>query len=254
MSARKRAVAAAFAGAAAGYDAHAGLQAEAAAWLAEIVGGLGLTAPCRMVEIGCGTGLLTACLAARLPGLHGVVSDLAPAMVARCRARMGPPFTYVVMDAERPCLRGQADLLVGGLAAQWFEAPGRSVAGLATLLRPGGWVVLSVPEAESLTGWRAACVAEGVEPPMPALPSVADLTACWRGEVLVRRTRVRVRHENGVDFLAAVKGVGAQVPRPGHVPMRAGTLRRVLRRFERESGAVAAYALAAICLRVDYPR
>ena len=254
MSGRKRAIAAAFGGAAAGYDAHAALQAQAADWLAGLVAGLTLPGTCRMLEIGCGTGLLTARLAAVMPGLAGVVSDLAPAMVAACRARMGDGFGYVAMDAEAPCVTGGFDLVVGGMAAQWFETPGRSVAGLGALLRPGGWLVLSVPEAESLPAWRAACVAEGVVPPMPEFASVAALSGGWPGPLVVRRCRVRVRYGSGVEFLAGLKGVGAAVPRAGHAPMAPGVLRRVLRRFEREGEGVAAYALAAMCLGKDQPR
>ncbi len=253
MSARKRAIAASFDGAAAGYDAHAALQARAADWLASGVLALGLPENCRMLEIGCGTGMLTARLAAALPGLGGVASDMAPAMVAACRARMGAAWAYAVMDAEAPCVTGGFDLVVGGMAAQWFEAPARSVAGLGRLLHPGGWLALSVPEAESLAGWRAACAAEGVVAPMPDFAAVDALVDGWRGRVMVHRTRVRLRHDSGVGFLVSLRGVGAAVPRAGHVPMTPGTLRRVLRRFEASGGAVADYALAAIFLRRDPP-
>ncbi|GEP10802.1 methyltransferase domain-containing protein [Methylobacterium gnaphalii] len=43
----------------------------------------------RTLEIGCGTGFLTRALRSRIPVGSMLATDIAPAMIARCRTRIG---------------------------------------------------------------------------------------------------------------------------------------------------------------------
>src|SRR3546814_17531139 len=68
-------------------EAH--VQREVAQGLAAHIAGLPVRRDPRLLEIGCGTGLLTSALVEE--GLSGdwVVSDLSPVMAARCREGLG---------------------------------------------------------------------------------------------------------------------------------------------------------------------
>lgn len=246
----KARVAASFAAAAGSYDAHAGLQRRAAAALVGLAAGLDLPSAPRMLELGCGTGLLTEALAAALPGLHGLVTDIAPPMLAACRARFGPAFLYAALDAEQPGLvSDRFDLLAAGLVAQWFTAPAASIRHLAGLLRPGGWMLLSLPAPGSLSRWGAASAAEGITPPILPFPDPERLRADWPGESQLVWQQIDLAYPTGRAFLAGLAGIGAGTPRPGHVTLNAGRLRRVIGRFEREFGAVADYRVGCLALR-----
>ena len=89
----KAAVAAAFGAAADTYDDKADVQRAAAERLAQRLSALDLPAAPRVLEIGCGTGLLSRALAG-MKTSELVISDISEPMVARCRmsarGRAGP--------------------------------------------------------------------------------------------------------------------------------------------------------------------
>ena len=87
--ARGLSAAARFGRAAREYEAHATVQQHTAIRLAEQIADLPLPPQPRVLEIGCGTGLLTRELAYRLGPADWTITDLAPAMLAAVRRRGG---------------------------------------------------------------------------------------------------------------------------------------------------------------------
>ena len=228
---RKQQVAAAFAAAAATYDTAAEAQARSADLLAARVLAAGLPPAPRVLEIGCGTGLLTRRL---LPALGGrwTVTDLAPAMVAAARAALpAADAEFRVLDGEHPDLpAGSLDLIVSNLAAQWFADLPSAVDRLAACLKPGGRLMLTTLGAGSFAEWRQAHWALGLPCGTPDYPAAvglaADLSPSGVHEVVA--APVVVRYANGMEFLRALKAVGAGTPEAGHRPLPPGALRRVM--------------------------
>ena len=245
--ARKSRISKAF-GAAARYDDEALVQREVAEGLAERIGTLSLPSAANMLEIGCGTGFLTAALRARGVTGRWIVSDLSEAMVSRCReAQDDPAIAYLVMDGERPCFAEGAgfDLICSSLAFQWFDDLPAAIARLMGLLRPGGRLAFTTMADHSFDEWRQAHLACGLEPATPDYPPLAVIAASAPEGVGVDCTE-RFRKVGFADagaFLRHLRGIGAHVPRPGSRPLTPGALRRVMRRFE-DDGAVATYHVA----------
>lgn len=104
MSSWKQRVAAHFDAAARAetYDAAARVQRLIAEDLAVRVSGLGLPHHPRVLEVGCGTGFLTAALVDRLPEPHITATDIAPAMVRATADLKLPGVSAHVMDGENP--------------------------------------------------------------------------------------------------------------------------------------------------------
>lgn len=248
MTAWKSAVARAFDGAAA-YDGSARVQALVARALAEAVAAR-KPAAASVLEIGCGTGLLTAALLPRLAHESWLATDIAPAMIGRCRARLGavPGLCHAVMDGERPALAPGFDLVVSSLAAQWFLDQPAAFRGLAGLLRPDGLLAVATLVEGTFAEWRAAHEALGLPcatprfPPAEALAGLA-IEGCTTDLTL---ERVGERHADGTAFLQALRAIGAQTGRSA--PLSPGALRRVLRRFEAQ-GASVTYAVATLLVR-----
>ena len=254
ITAWKRAVACAF-DRAEDYDAAARIQAVAAERLADAIAGQPLaSAPCTL-EIGCGTGLLTASLRVRLALGPMLVTDVAPAMTARCRSRLGPvpEIGYAVMDGEGPCLREASfDLVASSLAAQWFaDLPG-ALARLASLLRPGGLLAVATLAEGTLSEWRQA--QGGRAHATPAFPTVEALRRLrFEGCASeVRLDRLRESHADGRAFLRALRAIGAGTPAVPASQRSAGALRRALRAFEAQ-GASVTYAVAIVLIRRGTP-
>ena len=249
MPSWKRAVASAF-DRAEGYEAAAMTQAIVAARLAATITGQDLPPAPRILEIGCGTGLLTRALRETFPTSPLVVTDIAPAMVARCRAGMaGETPRFLVMDAERPCLRPGFDLVASSLAAQWFEDLTGTVRKLSGLLAPHGLLAVTTLAAGTFREWAKAHAGEGLAPATPAYPSRDGLAAltCEGCDVAVSIAPVTEAHADGRAFLRSLREIGAATPGADR-SLSPGALRRVLRRFD-AGGARVTYEIATLLIR-----
>jgi len=246
---RKEAISAAFGAAAATYGAGADVQRAVAVRLADRVAALPRPARPRVLEIGCGTGFLTQALRERLGAAAWTVTDLSPAMVEQCRATLGDPADtrFLVMDGERPTFPSASfDLVVSSLAVQWFEDPVPALARLVDLLRPGGHLAFATLAADSFIEWRLAHAELGLEDGMPRYGSAHDIQQVWPpgGRGQVDEERLSWPYPNGRVFLQDLKRIGARLPVPGHRPLPAGALRRVLRAFERPEGVTLTWHIA----------
>lgn len=228
----KQQVASAFGAATATYDSAALAQTRAADRLAELVLGLSLPPNPNVLEVGCGTGLLTRRLLPRIGG-NWHVTDLSPAMVEAARTAIGDDKArFRVMDAERPDIPlASVDLIVSNLAAQWFTDLDETVRQLWARLAPGGHLMFSTLGDGSFSEWRAAHQQLGLPCGTPTYPSAEELVSRMPGGTHIIAEDVVVRHPNAHAFIASLRNIGADTPAPGHRPLNAGALRRVMRRM-----------------------
>ncbi len=243
---RTRRLAHAFDAAAASYDEHAPVQRTTAVRLAERIAALPLPARPRILEIGCGTGFLSQALRERIGPADWVITDLSPAMLAACRARLGDPADarFSVLDAEKAEPDGQGfDLICASLAFQWLGDLPAAIGRLSGLLKPGGHLAFATLADGTLEDWRRAHVDLGLRAGTPAFPSIADLRTLAEGRIRIDAEWIVQAHDDGRDFLRGLKGIGARTPVEGRQPLGSGALRRVMRRFE-ALGGVAAYHVA----------
>ncbi|MCX7896417.1 MAG: methyltransferase [Rhodocyclaceae bacterium] len=239
---KNRSIALRFARAAASYDAHSSLQAHAAHVLAEKVRRAHLPPAPRILEIGCGTGHLTAHLIALFPEATLVSSDIAAAMVQQCRLRFPQPL-YLVMDGEQPALAGPFDLICANLVGQWFQDLSSTLHALSCLLAPNGLLALSLLGTATFAEWRQAHARLRLPCGARRFPQKAAIAAAFppTGSLDLAAECRTERFATALDFLRRLRALGADAPEPGHRPLPAGSLRRVLRLFEQEP--VATYEL-----------
>jgi malonyl-CoA O-methyltransferase len=226
---RNRAVARRFGARAADYDAHAGLQRDVAGKLASLFPDLRQPS---VLEIGCGTGFLTQHLVQACPGGEFLITDIAPEMVARCRATLGErgdsSLSFAVMDGEAPDRSGPFDLIASSMTLQWFGDPLKGLERLNRLLRPGGTLAYATLGPGGFPQWREVLAAEGLPAGVVSMPELPGV---------VREEDVNIRYGTGRDFLAAMRAIGASEPRAGYRPLVPGRLRRALRRLEEDHNA-----------------
>lgn len=236
------AVARAFDGAEA-YDEAARVQAYAATRLAERIAALPLPRPSRIWEIGCGTGLLSQALIARIPQGDWLLTDIAPAMLKRCAARIGPiqQVAYAVVDGEHPAVDGRFDLICSSFAFQWFADLPTALNRMKALLNPGGTLAFATMAAGSFAEWDDAHrTATGTGAAMATYPSADDLRAIG---ATVELESVRETHHDARAFLASLRAIGAHRPRAARPPVAAPALRRAMAAFE-AAGATVTYNIA----------
>ncbi|HEY7637601.1 MAG TPA: class I SAM-dependent methyltransferase [Gemmatimonadales bacterium] len=98
----------------------------------------------RVLDLGCGTGLLLSRLLDRNPNIDVTGVDLSPAMVAQARRRLPAGVRLEVADAEAlPFPAGSFELVVSVSSFHFWPAPGRALTEIRRVLRPGGRLVVT---------------------------------------------------------------------------------------------------------------
>ena len=214
------------------YQQHAEIQQRAAQRLFAVCQSAGLNASflnsaLRLVDVGCGTGLLTEAFARAYPSSEIVVLDIAPGMVRQCAQRLAnyAQVHGVIGDGAHLPLRAPLDLLVSSLCLQWFEDWPSVLKHWASHARV---VALSVPVAGSFSQWQQAHERAGQPCGLLQLPCAQALHQCASqlGEVPFFSVETQTKHyANPLDFARDLRGLGADTPQGKHQP---ANLRRVL--------------------------
>lgn len=225
------------------YDAAARVQAYAATCLAGRIAALPINPDARVLEIGCGTGLLSAALIDRIAARRWLLTDIASAMLTRCADRIGPraDVAYAVVDGERPEVDGRFDLICSSFAFQWFNDLPRAIERLRALLAPGGRLAFATMAAGSLAEWDAAHrAATGQGAAMGGYPTPEELQALGVTVAIERHVEA---HADARAFLSGLRDIGAHRPREPRPPLPTPALRRAMAAFE-AGGAHATYVIA----------
>lgn len=98
----------------------------------------------RVLDVGCGTGVLLERIVDRYPDVRATGADLSPAMLAQARRRLPPRVTLEVADAEAlPFPANSFDLVLSLSSFHFWPAPRLALAELGRVLRPGGQLVIT---------------------------------------------------------------------------------------------------------------
>jgi malonyl-CoA O-methyltransferase len=240
----KGAISRSFSAAAGAYDGWAAAQDEIAEALVRRLP-VGFS-PARVVELGCGTGLLAARLLRRFPAATFLGLDLAEGMIATCRRRFAeePRARFVVADAEGPVLCTRAvDLVAASCSAQWFADPAGTFRRWAAAVAPGGLLAAallvrgSFPELDA--AHRAALGTPFRGLPLPSEDeAVAALSPPGIVPLVVEAASVAARYPSAREALGSFRGIGAVLrEQPGRDVLGAGRTRRLLAEYQALSGA-----------------
>ncbi|KDE20986.1 dethiobiotin synthase [Acetobacter aceti 1023] len=206
--------------------------------------------PLRILEIGCGTGLLTEYLCTNWPDAEILATDFAPNMLARTKSRLGERVFYHLMDAAAPDVSGPFDLICGNLVLQWLPEPAKVLQNLARLLAPGGVLAVSTVLDGTFAEWQQACQQEGEQAGTPVYPKLAEVQN-WRLPAFSGGWGVQdivQAFADGLDFVRHLKVTGASVPREGVMPLSPARLRRVAMQFQK-AGCAITWRIGYACFR-----
>jgi SAM-dependent methyltransferase len=146
-----------------------------------------------LLDVACGTGIVTRRLADLRPGLHVTGVDRAPAMAGRAAARL--PDAVVLADARRlPFGAGRFDAVSSVWLLHLVEDPAdaqRIVAECARVLRPGGVYVTTVDKGASHNVGSDIDVVLASRPPRPASDAAALVESYAAAAGLVPAGRAR---------------------------------------------------------------
>jgi malonyl-CoA O-methyltransferase len=98
----------------------------------------------KILEIGCGTGILTGKLTGLFPHASISAIDIAPGMIKAAGMKNNSPgVIYICGDAEKYRWDDSFDLVISNAAFQWMNDPRGTVSKYYSLLKPSGGLVFS---------------------------------------------------------------------------------------------------------------
>jgi trans-aconitate methyltransferase len=124
----------------------------------------------RILDLGCGTGHLTAQIAAAGAQVLGI--DASPEMVAEAR-RNHPPLRFETADARSFEFGSDFDAVFSNAVLHWVQPPEQAVRKIAAALRPGGRFVAEFGGKGNTQTIIGALLAEG------ARRGIAELVNPW---------------------------------------------------------------------------
>lgn len=186
-----------------------------------------------ILEIGCGTGLLSQYLPTLFPKATIWLTDISPVMVEECAQRFTQQSRVKTLctDGEYFNLATQFDLITSSMVLHWFTDISRALLHIRRQLTPGGYFVFSILGENSLQEWRDLCAENAVPVGTPFFPSRQILQDALPGLELSVVT-YRETYPSAHAFLNALKKLGATTPHAGYKALAAGKLRSILRCIE----------------------
>lgn len=224
--------------AAAEYHAAAGIQARVAD---QLMADLPAGEPGRILEIGCGSGLLTGRLVARYPDSRVDAMDLSSGMLREAVRRLASAslVNFFAADVRRLRRRACYDLAVSSSALHWAVPLETSIRRIAAALAPGGWFAAALM-TEGTLGELRRLRAElfPLNLPPEELPTRDDAYRAVRAsglrQISVRELSFESGHESAGAFLGELHATGVTGGRlsAGVRPLTRGELERLKARYQ----------------------
>lgn len=259
------------------YDSHARVQRIMAGRLEKSLHGcMNESGPggSSILEIGCGTGILTELLLNGWPNSFITALDIAPEMIKAAEQRVrsagqSARFRFLPADVETWAAKAPSasfDLIVSNACFQWLRSPKETLGFLRRLLRPGGMLAFTTfgPDTfrELHESFAEAYHANGMEPQRHGLSFQSagqwQITLREAGfrSIQLDRSIEREKHASVRDFLHSVKAVGASSSEAasrglGSRRLFTGMFKQYEDKFSIPGGVAATYELLMILIRND---
>ncbi len=170
----------------------------------------------RILDVGCGTGLLAEALALLFPKADIVAIDVAEGMVRVAQQRLAGYSSIHVCQADAMqslTHLGKFDLVVSSFTLHWCGTPQRWLRRLSEVVVPGGGLLLAMPTAGSLSVLRQAWQQVDDECHVNTFPEVAAVQEAIERLSLTRLSsgvmEWRQFYSSLKSLLYALKAMGA---------------------------------------------
>jgi len=216
------------------YDDYAILQKITAGRLASQVLAQKKTSLGTVLEVGCGTGILSTYLA-KHADLY-VLTDLSFSLLEKAQEKTkDAAILPLVVDGEKPCFTASFDLIVSNLAFPWFQDPKGSLTRLAACLKPGGKLYISTFGNNTFHEWRTAH--SFVDAPCGVLDFISfGQLKDWlplSGRRHVEEEWITTTPGSALTFLRYLKAMGSHLPHFGHKPLPYKIFKKVIETYDR---------------------
>jgi malonyl-CoA O-methyltransferase len=189
-----------------------------------------------ILEIGCGTGFLSAGLAELFSGAAITVTDISPAMLDFCRNILPPNtescFSFMEHDITDGCPGGSYDLVVSSLVFQWIPDFSTLMHDIHAHLKNGGSLIFATLTDGTFADIQRIFNNMEIPFPMPPLAAADELLAALDGftNVTFHEEKYVEKYSSMKEFLNHIQGTGAGNATGRKVPVSA--LRKLIKEYD----------------------
>lgn len=233
LSKQKAKIADNFNNASALYDTHARVQKIIALKLAKYTLLYDLPEKIDVLEIGCGTGLLSQALVITHEKAKFWLTDISPFMLEVCEKKLkgfNAQTHFAVMDGENIQTKRKFDLIISSLTFQWFEDFEASINKLKGHLKPGGYLMFATMGENSFKRWRSINNEYGLAQNWYNYPSLEKLKTMLPDAIELAEENIDQSYPTALDMLKNMKKIGSGTPPKNHKPLSPAVLRDIFRK------------------------
>ncbi len=217
------------------YDNYAEIQNQVALTLNNQIN---KSAPENILEIGCGTGLLSTEIVKKYPDANYTFTDISKAMLGTAEQKLckqfpkqKAQFTFKILNPEKgmsPNDQEKYDLIISSMAIHWFNDILNSLKSIQSALTQTGTFHYSTIGPNCFKEWRETLNALNFENGLripPGLPGI------------IENETIPVSYGSAKDFLKGLKLTGAHSPKPGYTPLSSPQLKLAMKKLEETHSA-----------------
>lgn len=244
----KKDVIAAFSNASGHYDEFAAIPKLAAEKLtASLEPWLDLVPRGPILEIGCGTGLVTERLLPFFPQKEFVISDISEEMLDTCKENMSSKgllrdgIRFRLLDGEALNEKEKYAMVISGFTIQWFRDAMTGGYNMIDALLPAGILMISFPGSRSFFQWKSACEELGIPYTGNKMPELDRLGVQFSMKPVLIDSYDEIypeRYRSALDFFQTLKKTGAFVQKDKKDNLSVGQLRKLIGYMDSKSESV----------------
>lgn len=163
--------------------------------------------PQTILEIGCGTGYLTQCLADLYPNTHITATDISSAMLQEAKRNWPnnqiPPKWQILDGQTLQNLTGHYDIIISNMCIQWLEDINTAYKKWQQHLTPHGYILTSRPSANAFWQWKDA---------LTSLSLPHGIIRYQETPYTVKTVNLQKDYGATYTFLRTIKASGAATP------------------------------------------
>lgn len=195
-------------------------------------------APKDILEIGCGTGLLSSEIIKKFPEANFTFTDNSKDMLETAEQKLlsqfpekKAQFSFEILNPEKTIspeknIREEKyDLIISSMAIHWFEDILNTLKTIQSALTDDGSFYFSTIGPDCFKEWRQTLkelnVPHGLRIP-PDLPGI------------IKTETITVPYGSAQNFLKGLKLTGAHSPKPGYTPLSSPKLKQAMKKLEED--------------------
>jgi malonyl-CoA O-methyltransferase len=214
------------------YDNYAEIQNQVALTLNSQINSI---SPKDILEIGCGTGLLSVEIVKKYPAANFTFTDISKSMLETAKQKLHAQFPdkksqfkFKILNPEKNIGQEKYDLIISSMAIHWFIDILNSLKSIQSALKQTGTFHFSTIGTKCFKEWRETLnslqFGNGLRIP-PELPGI------------IENETISVSYGSAKDFLKGLKLTGAHSPKPGYTPLSSPQLKLAMKKLEETHNA-----------------